>query len=150
MIECVVLAVDPGPTESAWVLWDGKRLRGHAMHDNGYLLSFPPECGTPDQIAIEMITSYGMPVGRDVFDTCVWIGRFYQAWGGAALIPRHDVKMHLCGSPRAKDSNIRQALIDRLGKPGTKKQPGATYGIAGDKWQALAVAVTWWDQQDKA
>ena len=60
--------------------------------------------------------------------------------------------MHLCGHPRAKDPNIRQALLDRFGPGrekalGTKKAPGALYGIKGDEWAALAVAITWWDQQ---
>ena len=32
-------------------------------------------------------------------------------------------KMNLCGSMKAKDSNIRQALIDRFGEVGTKKNP---------------------------
>ncbi|MGH7470493.1 MAG: hypothetical protein ACRENP_21315 [Longimicrobiales bacterium] len=54
--------------------------------------------------------------------------------------------MHLCKNPKAKDQNIRQALIDLLGAPGTKKNPGPTYGISGDAWSALAIAVTARDQ----
>ncbi len=42
--------------------------------------------------------------------------------------------------------NIRQALIDRFGPPGKKKAPGATYGLSGDMWSALAVAVTFTDK----
>ena len=33
-----------------------------------------------------------------------------------------------------------------VGKPGTKKQPGPLYGISGDLWSALAVAVTQHDR----
>jgi hypothetical protein len=104
-------------------------------------------------VAIEMIASYGMPVGREVFETCVWIGRFQQALespGTAELVYRKDVKLHLCGSPRAKDGNVRQALIDLFpatggGKTpqiGTKKQPGPLYGMSSHAWAALGVAIT--------
>ena len=60
-------------------------------------------------------------------------------------IGRKAVKIHLCGSMRAKDPNIRQALIDRYGGSsaiGRKATPGPLYGVAGDVWAALAVAVT--------
>jgi hypothetical protein len=43
---------------------------------------------------------------------------------------------------KAKDANIRQALIDKIGPQGTKKDPGPTYGISKDVWSALAIAVT--------
>lgn len=29
---------------------------------------------------------------------------------------------------------------------GKKATPGPLYGVVGDEWAALAVAVTWWDQ----
>lgn len=84
-----------------------------------------------------------MPVGAEVFETVFWSGRFAQAWGlNFHRIKRHEVKMHLCHNMRAKDGNIRQALIDKLGPQGVKKSPGPTYGISGDCWSALAVAVT--------
>jgi len=47
----------------------------------------------------------------------------------------------LCGSVRAKDSNIRQALIDRVGPQGKKHSPGPTYGLAKHDWAALAIAI---------
>ena len=99
-------------------------------------------------LAIEMIASYGMPVGAEVFNTCVWIGRFIQAWSAPfTLVYRRDVKMFLCGNNTAKDGNIRQALIDRFGGKdaaiGKKKSPGPLYGFHDDLWSALAVGVTW-------
>jgi hypothetical protein len=75
----------------------------------------------------------------------VWIGRFIQAWrspDSAKLVYRRDVKLHVCGSPKAKDPNIRQALIDLLGPAGTKRAPGPTYGVRSHAWAALGVAVT--------
>ena len=104
-----------------------------------------------------MIASYGMAVGQSVFETCVWIGRFIQELednyynDSLKFIYRKDEKMNLCGSMKAKDSNIVQALIDRFapntpnkGK-GTKKEPGWFYGFKKDIWQAYAVAVTYYD-----
>ena len=102
----------------------------------------------PTHAAIEMVASYGMAVGAEVFDTCVWIGRFHEAiFGGADLIYRREVKLHHCGTSKAKDSNITQALADRFapGQPnhgkGTKADPGWFYGFAKDAWQAYALAV---------
>ena len=60
----------------------------------------------------------------------------------ASLVAEHQqIKVHLCESARAKDGNVRQALIDRIGAQGTKKKPGPTYGVSKDVWAALAVAV---------
>ena len=80
-----------------------------------------------DLVAIEMIASYGMAVGKEVFETCVWIGRFKEIAEfnniKVEYIYRKDEKMNICHSMKAKDSNIRQALIDRFGEVGTKKNP---------------------------
>jgi hypothetical protein len=54
--------------------------------------------------------------------------------------------MNLCNSMKAKDSNIRQALIDRFGEVGVKKAPGWFYGFKKDVWAAYAVGVTYLDK----
>jgi len=151
-----ILSIDPGCTESAWLIYDNAGVKGihsFAKQPNDQLRREMKPCndhyisGQADHLAIEMVASYGMPVGKEVFETVLWIGRFIEAWGGPfTLIYRKDVKLHLCGSVRAKDSNIRQALIDRFGAPGTKGNPGATYGISKDVWSALAVAITYADR----
>lgn len=65
-----------------------------------------------------------MAVGQTVFDTCIWIGKLAQASGlKEEYILRKDEKMNICHSMKARDSNIRQALIDRFGVVGTKKNP---------------------------
>jgi len=146
----IVLSIDPGPELSAWVLWDGQNILGknisynQEMIDNSYLWDMKT-CGV-DVFVIEKIMSYGMVVSTSIFDTVFWSGRFCQSWGkGFERVPRMDVKMHICHSSRAKDSNIRQALIDRFGPPGTKKKQGLTYGLRKDLWAAFALAVTWID-----
>ena len=156
-----ILAIDPGSTESAFVLWDGERVLDKGKWENDILLvtlRAPRSVGAIGVpfLVIEQVRSYGMPVGKDVFDTVFWSGRFVEAWDGKwEQIPRKDVKMHLCGTTRAKDANIRQALIDRFGKPGVKAAPNEVYGEDGSKekklkadgWQALALAVTAYDSK---
>jgi hypothetical protein len=148
-----VLAIDPGPEESAYcVLLDGapvefaKRSNQSICHD---LAAGNFDMG---RLVIEQIASFGMPVGAEVFETCYWSGRFAQAFGDkvTSRIKRHEVKMHLCGNMRAKDANIRQALIDRFGGKKETKKGGKLYGISGDVWSALAVAVTFADRQPEA
>jgi hypothetical protein len=85
-----------------------------------------------------------MPVGSEVFETCYFIGKMMgvcEMWDTFVVpVYRKDIKMHLCGQTKAKDGNIRQALLDKYGIQGKKKTPGPTYGISEDVWSALAVA----------
>jgi len=159
-----VLAIDPGNVQSAYVLMDrsyrplrfgkidneqmretiGEIMTEHALlgaRANGQLMT-----------VIEMVASYGMAVGKTVFETCVWIGRYMEIVGDAERMFRQDVKLNLCGQKRAKDTNIRRALIDRFavhdlknGK-GTKKDPDWFYGFHDDIWSAYAVGVTYLDK----
>lgn len=140
-----ILAIDPGTEQSGWVLFEDGRVLYSGVDSNEVVLNLNLAADNDaDILAIEMIASYGMAVGKEVFHTCRWVGRFQQAWpkpDDVRLIYRKDVKMHLCGTPRAKDANIRKALIDKLGPQGTKKSPGPTYGVKSHAWAALAVAV---------
>lgn len=143
-----ILAFDPGTTHTAYVEFHAlKNINNFGKLENEkiYQEVLLDRIDQYDYVAIEMIASYGMPVGKEVFETCLWIGRFMQGAldleKSVKLVYRKDVKIHLCGTNKAKDGNIRQALIDRLGIQGTKKNPGITYGISGDIWAALAVAV---------
>ena len=144
-----VVAIDPGPERSALVVWNGTAPNLLRYMSNDAILALLGTWKASDSACvIEQSASYGMAVGAEVFETCVWSGRFMEAFGPDRVhrLPRLKVKQHLCHDSRAKDANIRQALIDRFGKPGTKKTPGALFGVSGDLWAALAVAVTWWDQ----
>lgn len=154
-----VFAVDPGYERSALVIFDGERvLEACTLENVDLLVRLRGRLAThADVLVIEQIAAMGMTVGAEVFETCFWSGQFAEAWAGRQCdmawdrVKRHAVKTHLCGNQRAKDANIRQALIDRFGPGkdraiGTKKAPGPLYGIHGDEWAALAVAVTWWDR----
>ncbi len=147
-----ILAIDPGPKESAWLRYeDGVREFG--MFDNETVRATVANYDY-GPVVIEKIECYGMSVGAEVFETCMWIGRFKERAISAGhcdvhLMPRRDVKLHLCGSARAKDANIRQRLIDLHGGKdvaiGTKRSPGPLYGIRSHLWSALALAVTYRD-----
>ena len=147
-----ILAIDPGPDQSGWVEWDGTRVIQSGISPNGEVLTWVWHADPKYLVAIEMIRSYGMAVGASVFDTCRWVGRFEQAARSTGhdvrICYRPDVKLHLCRSSRAKDSNVRQALLDRVGPQGVKKAPGPTYGVKSHAWAALAVAVYAHDMED--
>lgn len=146
-----ILAIDPGPTMSAYVmLRDGAfnvgesaKLPNQAVREHVELMC---DGAAVDLVACEQVRSYGMRVGAEVFDTVEFSGQLHEVvtWRGVEwlYVPRLDVKLHICRSPLAKDANIRQALIDRLGGKGTKANKGPLYGVKADVWQALALAVT--------
>ena len=149
-----VLAIDPGTEKSGWVIYDhGKReIQAKGIDKNADLLD--KFRGDGAKVVIEMIASYGMPVGKDVFETCVWIGRFIDAFGGEEWVDRiyrKEVCLHLCQSNRASDANIRRALLDMFPKTGGGKEesvgikaaPGPLYGVTTHMWAALGVAVTY-------
>lgn len=149
----LIVGIDPGTEQSAWVMYDSKlhQVYDCAIQNNDAVNARFCEAACRMPIAIEMIASYGMPVGAEVFETCVWIGRFIESFGGGELVYRKNVKMHLCHTPRAKDANVRQAIIDLFPKTGggktpqigTKKQPGPLYGVSSHIWSALGVALTY-------
>lgn len=154
-----LLAIDPGPFESAYVVYDtlsdSRPIRDKGIVGNCAMIGLigemkPNYAGYADHMAVEMIANMGMSaVGDSIFETCVWIGRFIQEWNDEyTLVKRMEVKMQICGSGRAKDKNIRMALINRFGEPGTKKNPGKLYGIKTHLWAALAVAVTWTETRE--
>jgi hypothetical protein len=151
-------AIDPGPERSAVVTLDtsigGARpyVQLAAEMSTDELLAYLRAHAFPEhRLAIEQIASMGMIVGAEVFETAYVSGRFVQTWldargGRISRIPRVHVKHYLCGTHRAKDKNIRQALIDHYGGKdkaiGNKRAPGALYDVSGHTWSALAVAIT--------
>ena len=155
----LILGIDPGTYRSAYVVW---RPRDFILVDKGWpendemidiikgFQSAPPQSYIASRMIVEMVGHYGtgMATGKTTYETCVWIGRFIQAWQGkygSELILRKTVVTQLCGVATGADANVRQALIDRYGPTGTKKNPGRLYGVKTHIWQALGVAVAWAD-----
>ena len=152
-----ILAIDPGNIESGYcVLNDYSPVKFGKLSNDGFKNLFDDLFGC-DVVVIEMVESYGMPVGREVFDTVRWIGKF-EAYAEKYLmdvefVTRKEEKLAICHSMKANDATIRQALVDRFapGIPnhgkGTKKEKGFFYGFKADMWSAFAVGVTYLDRK---
>lgn len=149
-----VLAVDPGPRVSGYLIWIGEKIQEKGILPNQDILDILAAAyfyeARQDRIVlvVEDIVCMGMAVGKTTLDTAWWSGRFCQAWEGEhVLIPRMDVKMHLCNNSRAKDANIRQSLIDRYEPDliGKQRPRGILKGVRGHEWSALSLAVFYMD-----
>ncbi len=156
-----VLAIDPGNIHSGITVINKETykpaLTGKLRNDDIERVVFNHFATQNVEVVIEQIACYGMAVGREVFDTATWSGRFIEIFTRRGwtveFLPRMTVKMNICHSPKAGDQNITQALADRFapgekskGK-GTKKAPGWFYGFAADIWQAYALGVTYIDMK---
>lgn len=160
----MILSIDPGNTETAYALIgeDYFPIEKGKVLNNVFIYEILPRVLKQSKyVAIEMIASYGMAVGMTVFETCVWIGRFSQKAlddnAKVYYVYRKEVKINLCGSTKAKDTNITAALVDRFSYPqhkdkggkGTTKDQGWFYGFSKDVWAAYAVGVTFKDTIQK-
>jgi hypothetical protein len=148
----LILGVDPGPAESAYALIgqemsgsisDPFRIHESAKVENRYLLGRLSVL-RPSHVALESIQSYGMAVGRSVFDTCFTIGRILQVCDDhkipCTLYPRPEYTRRICGVGKVNDSILRQSLLLRFG--GDKKgEPLHALKGCSDKRSAFAVAV---------
>jgi hypothetical protein len=152
----VILAIDPGTVRSAWLAFD--TTAGRPMPDffgivpNAELLEVirNNRNGWVTAVVIEQVVSYGMPIGETTIETVHWAGRFAEAAFPLPVyrVPRLAVRMALCHSGRAKDPNVRAALLDRFGGDsaiGRKAHPGPLYGFKADLFAALGVACCWAD-----
>ena len=150
-----VLALDPGDTQTGYCFIDAETLRPirFGKEDNQSVLLLV-QLEAYDLLVSERVASYGMAVGRSVFETCEWVGRYTQASHAPVVyIYRQEEKIHICHDSRAKDSNIRRALIDRFAQHdlkngrGTKKKPDWFYGFKKDVWAAYAAGITYIEKE---
>ena len=132
----MIFAIDPGTTKSAYVLFDPEKqcIVDMGIQENEPLvraLTFGTKRMT--HLAIERVASFGFCVGKEIFETCEWVGRFVQAcYTKCAVEPvyRKQVVVHHTGSAKGGDSAVRAAMIRRFGN--------AT-GCKYDLWSALAI-----------
>lgn len=151
-----ILGIDPGTTESGWVIYDTENhsIIDKGISENNEIIELIDTTDF-DVMAIEMVASYGKPVGKETFETVYWIGRFAEkARSFGICVERYykktDINPAICFNSNVKDAMIRRALLDMFPKTGggkessigTKKQPGPLYGINSHMFPALAVALT--------
>lgn len=155
----LILAIDPGDVTSGVVLYDPaaraiRQGKAFGAAANPWILEVLGKQPTDSTILIiETFRPRGQPMFAQLIDTAIWTGRFIQRWamrgGEWSLLVREAVKHAICGRPNVGDPNVRAALIDQWGGQqraiGKKASPGPLYGVTGDAWQALALAVAWAD-----
>lgn len=131
-----ILAIDPGNKKSGWLLFEpadvlgGLKLVDFGISDN---VTMRTSITSASQLIIETPKPQGMAMAAETMDTLIQIGRLVDRWVECRWLPpeswsyvfRQPVKLHLCGQARAKDKNVRQALIDRFG--------GNTVAVGGVK-----------------
>lgn len=145
-----ILAIDPGPDSSGVVLFDVASMSvvwSNAEMPNDEVLEKVRYASGYDghSVACECIEAMYAHVGKETVRTIRFTGRIEEAVlcgiSTLHLLSPQDIKKVVCGTASAKDPAVRQAVIDTLGKPGTKKNPGPTYGVSSHAWRALAVAL---------
>ena len=149
----ILFAIDPGSTESAYCMMgrDARPIAFAKVPNPDAVAVLRNYARSLTAVVIERVASYGMPVGREVFETCEWIGRFAQVASDLGLpveyVFRQEEKLTVCKSPKANDATIRRALIDRFAShdlsngKGTKKHPDFFYGFKADCWSAFCVGL---------
>lgn len=144
----LVIAIDPGTKQSAYVAWDGEFITAVETVPNAQVLKFLRSIAPDTCVVIENIEPYGMVVGREVHETMFWVGRFFQRARDivgpkhVSRLPRRAVKKHLKLKPGAGDKDVRAALIHLL-----DRHPEQWHNLKSHQWSALAIAVTWWDTE---
>jgi hypothetical protein len=172
-----IVGIDPGPVVSGYVCFQPPDRRapigmGGSVVPNERILDYLAgwaNCGAGYSLAVEMVSSYGVQVGKSTIDTIWWAGRFAQAAEAKGMpqirVYRSTVRAHMFAryislmppDPACKrwptrwnqvgDPHVMRGLWARFGGSkakavGTKKKPGPLYGLKGHMWAALAVAVT--------
>ena len=170
-----VVGIDPGPRTSGVVVvsWPGDDISAPPMveatsaaSDMG-AVSMIVRHGRADVVVCEWLTSYGAAVGATVLETAAVVGAVEAAAtigvGDRAptveRITRPEVALELCGTRRARDSQIHEAIRQIYrdaglatgggsdATRGVRAQPGPLYMVRSHAWDALAVVLAWWRRQ---
>lgn len=158
------LCIDPGTTKTGWVIFDplAEKPVEAGWEDNATVLWRIENMNFHDRVIMETFAAQGMPLGDSSLQTVRWEGRFVErALMSRGIevdhITRRAIKIAICGSSRAKDSNIRAAMVDmyafawsNIGNGlGVKDNPSplaclrSGKGATAHTFAALAVAAAW-------
>lgn len=149
-----LLAIDPGNTLSGYVILEPSvpssankfEITEHGNITNFELLQLiTADLEDVTVGLIEMIQSYGKPVGDSVFNTCRWIGKFElrmldNDWKTALILRKSIINFHLSSAAvKNPDSLIRKKMIE--------KYPQESKGVTSHAWQALGLATMYLESQ---
>ena len=145
-----ILAIDPGPEQSAAVVWsieDSKIIAHWQCLNRLFRAALHSWKSDIDMCVIEDMEFYGKVMNSSSFDTLKFIGMVQEIfYTKHHLVIFPEIALHFCNSRnRVKTSNINAVLVHRFGGKGTKKNPGLFYGIKEHEWSAVAVAVYYYD-----
>ena len=130
----MILGIDPGNELSAYCLCNydltpiefGKIPNGELIDKVISLINN----NKMQSVAVEHIQGYGMPVGKEVFETCYFIGKICDrierntSIKNIRRIYRKDEKLAIVGNLKANDTIIRHTLIDMFAKHDLKNGKG--------------------------
>jgi hypothetical protein len=160
-----IIAIDPGTNQSAFVSWDTKKddfikvpdifrlglLSNETFHEYARNILRDTQ---PEVVAIEMVQSYGLTVGRSTFQTVLFVGRLSEKFiqisnSDKDILP---IEVRYYGRPTIKaqiggknDAQVRTSLRMRYGEA---KKGEKLYGVKKDIWSALALAAALTERED--
>ncbi len=146
----IFVGIDPGTTESAYVVTDHYEPLYCAKVDNERMRDLLINANIVEGRSARLIIE--VPIcrkwaGREVSDTAIWTGIFLSSWPdfhGAYrdMLTRQAVRMHTVGK-KATDAKIRAYLEQRF-----KNEHDEWFaGFKADIWQAYALVVTFIDKK---
>lgn len=149
MLTPVVIGIDPGPTQSAYVAWDGRFINDLGTKPNIEVLRYLRTIDRRACVVFESMVFYrGMPAGDDVFETVFWTGRLFQVArdtvgiAQVSRLSRTKVRKYLQLQKSGSYKNVKEALERRL-----ERSPEDWHNLRSHQWSAMAIAVTWWNTE---
>lgn len=134
-----IIAIDPGNEISAYVEWDSKHIHKAEILKNEDMIEYL-ESSDAQYLFIEKLANMGQVIGKEILDTAMWSGRFYQVWEKKkkenithlddTFILRTTIKKH---HKVKNDAQMRLKLIQKYGKATTKV-------LKSHLWQAFGLA----------